>query len=97
MRRHGGTILLIYGVKRRDLKKIRVLLAAAGIFVPDMTRPKRCGFSTTLHYHVDDWKSPSGRTAMGYIWCLEAVVPPSQAPCESKDYEGDLEEAWTKI
>jgi hypothetical protein len=35
---------MAYGVKRRDLKKMGVLLAAAGIFVPDMTPLKRCGF-----------------------------------------------------
>jgi hypothetical protein len=44
MRRHGGTTVMTYGVKRRDFKKMRVLLAAAGILVPDMTRLKRCGF-----------------------------------------------------
>ena len=44
MRRHGGTVVMAYGVKRRDFKKMRVLLAAAGIFVPDMTHLKRCGF-----------------------------------------------------
>jgi hypothetical protein len=38
MRRHGGTMVMTYGVK------MRVLLAAAGIFVPDMTHLKRCGF-----------------------------------------------------
>jgi hypothetical protein len=43
LRRHDGTIVVIYGVKRRDSKKMRVLLVAAGIFVPDMTRLKRCG------------------------------------------------------
>jgi hypothetical protein len=43
MRRHGGTIVMAYGFKRRDFKKMRALLAAAGIFVPDMTRLKRCG------------------------------------------------------
>jgi hypothetical protein len=42
--RHGGTIVVIYGVKRRGSKKMGVLLAAAGIFVTDMTRLKRCGF-----------------------------------------------------
>jgi hypothetical protein len=31
---------MIYGVKRKDLKKMRVLLAAADIFVPDMTHLK---------------------------------------------------------
>jgi hypothetical protein len=40
IRRHGGTILVVYGVQRRDFKKIKLLLAAEGIFVPDMTRPK---------------------------------------------------------
>ena len=40
MRRHGGTAVMIYGVKRKDLKKMRVLLAAADIFVPDMTHLK---------------------------------------------------------
>jgi hypothetical protein len=40
--RHGGTIVVIYGVKRRGSKKMGVLLAAAGIFVPDMTCLKRC-------------------------------------------------------
>jgi hypothetical protein len=44
MRRHGGTAVMAYGFKRRDFKKMRVLLAAAGIFVPDMTHLKRCGF-----------------------------------------------------
>jgi hypothetical protein len=44
MRRHGGTMVLAYGVKRRDFKNMRVLLAAAGIFVPDMTHLKRSGF-----------------------------------------------------
>jgi hypothetical protein len=43
MRCHGGTIVMAFGVKMRDFKKMRVLLAAAGIFVPDMTRLKRCG------------------------------------------------------
>jgi hypothetical protein len=44
LRRHGGTIVVICGVKRRYFKKMRVLLAAAGIFVPDMNRLKRCRF-----------------------------------------------------
>jgi hypothetical protein len=44
MQRHGGTTVMAFGVKMRDFKKRRVLLAAAGIFVPDMTHLKRCGF-----------------------------------------------------
>jgi hypothetical protein len=44
MRRHGDTTVMTYGVKRRDFKKMGILLAAAGIFVPDMTHLKRCGF-----------------------------------------------------
>jgi hypothetical protein len=46
MQRHGGTIVMAVGVKMRDFKKRRVLLAAAGIFVPDMAHLglKRCGF-----------------------------------------------------
>jgi hypothetical protein len=44
VRRHGGTIVMAYGVKRRDFKKMGALLAAAGIFGPDMTHLKRCGF-----------------------------------------------------
>jgi hypothetical protein len=44
LRRHGGTIVVICGVKRRDFKKMRVLLAAAGIFVPDVNHLKRCRF-----------------------------------------------------
>ena len=47
IRRHGGTVLMTYGVQREDFKKIRNLLAAEGIFVPDMTHLKRCGFFTT--------------------------------------------------
>ena len=43
-RRHVGTIGMIYGVKRKDFKKMGILLAAAEIFVPDMTHLKRCGF-----------------------------------------------------
>jgi hypothetical protein len=57
IRRHGGTVLVIYGVQRKDFKKIRILLAAEGIFVPDMTHLKRCGFFTVRRYHQDDWKS----------------------------------------
>ena len=44
MRRHRGTVVMACCVKRRDSKKMGVLLAAAGIFVPDMTHLKRCGF-----------------------------------------------------
>jgi hypothetical protein len=32
------------GIKRRDFKKMRAMLAAAGIFVPHMTHLKRCEF-----------------------------------------------------
>jgi hypothetical protein len=71
IRRHGGTVLVVYGVQRRDFKKIRLLLAAEGIFVPpDMTHLKRCGFFATGHYHKGDWKSPSGRMAEGKTWFL---------------------------
>jgi hypothetical protein len=70
IRRHGGTILVVYGVQRRDFKKIRLLLAAEGIFVPDMTHLKRCGFITTEHYHKDDWKSPNVCMAEGKTWCF---------------------------
>jgi hypothetical protein len=87
IRRYGGTLLMIYGVQRRDFKKIRLLLAAEGIFVPDMTHLKRCGFFTTEHYHKDDWKSPSGRSVLGQTWFLKAIVPPSQASYKSKGYE----------
>jgi hypothetical protein len=54
IRRHGGTVLVIYGVQREDFKKVRILLAAEGIFVPDMTRLKRWGFFTVYRYHQDD-------------------------------------------
>jgi hypothetical protein len=97
IRRHGGTVLVIYGVQRKDFKKIRILLAAEGIFVPDMTRLKRCGFFTVHHYHQDDWKSPNGRMSEEKTWFLKAIVPHSQASYEAKDYAGDLEEAWNKI
>ena len=88
-----------YGVQRRDFKKIRLLLAAEGIFVPDMTHLKRCGFFTTEHYayHEDDWKSPNGRSVSGQTWLLKAIAPPSQASYGPRGYAGDLEEAWTKI
>jgi hypothetical protein len=97
IRRHGGTILVVYGVPRRDFKKIRLLLAAEGIFVPDMTRLKRCGFITTEHYHKGDWKSPRGRMAEGKTWFLKAIAPSSQASYGPKGHAGDLEEAWKKI
>ena len=79
--------MMIYGVQRRDFKKFRLLLAAEGIFVPDMTHLKRCRFFTTEHYHKDDWKSPSGRSVLGQTWFLKAIVPPSQASYKSKGYE----------
>jgi hypothetical protein len=85
-RRHGGTVLMIYGVQRKDFKKIRALLAAEEIFVPDMTRPKRCGFFTAGHYHKDDWKSPNGRMSEEKTWFLKTIVPHSQASDGAKDY-----------
>jgi hypothetical protein len=97
IRRHGGTTLVVCGDQRRDFKKIRLLLAAEGIFVPDMTHLKRCGFITTEHYHKDDWKSPSGRMVEGKTWFLKVIAPISQASYGPKDHAGDLEEAWTKI
>jgi hypothetical protein len=67
-----------------------------------LTPLKRCGFFSrgffsTLHYHEDDWKSPSGRTVDGKTWFLGAIVPSGHASYGSKDYEEDLEEAWKKI
>jgi hypothetical protein len=96
IRRHGGAVLMIYGVQRKDFKKIRLLLAAEEIFVPDMTHLKRCGFLTEHHYHQDDWKSPNGRNSEEKTWFLKIIVPHSQASEEAKDYSGDLEEAWKK-
>jgi hypothetical protein len=97
IRRHGGTVLMIYGVQRKDFKKIRILLAAEGIFVPDMTHLKRYGFSTEHHYHQDDWKSPNGRMCEERTWFLKVVVPHSQASYRAKGHAGDMEEAWKKI
>jgi hypothetical protein len=51
IRRHGGPVFRRYGVQRKDFKEIRILLAAEGIFVQDMTHLKRCGFFTVRHYH----------------------------------------------
>jgi hypothetical protein len=86
MRRHGGTVVMTYGVKRGDFKKMGALLAVAGIFEPDMTRLKRCGFFTTLHRHEDDWVSPNGRTADGKTWLLGPIVPSAQASYEPRGY-----------
>jgi hypothetical protein len=98
IRRHRGTVLMIYGVERKDFKKIRILLAAEGIFIiPDMTHLKRCGFFTVHHYHQDDWKSPNGRMSEEKTWFLKIIVPHSQASYEAKGYAGDLEEAWKKV
>jgi hypothetical protein len=88
---------MIYGVQRKDFKKIRILLAAEGIFVPDMTHLKRCGFFTVCRYHKGDWKSPNGRMSEEKTWFLKAIVPCSQASYEATDYAGDLEGAWKKI
>jgi hypothetical protein len=49
MRRHRGTVVMACCVKRRDSKKMGVLLAAAGIFVPDMTRLNEGIVSTVWH------------------------------------------------
>jgi hypothetical protein len=55
IRRHGGTVLLIYGVQRKGFKKIRILLAAEGIFVvPDMTHLKKVRI-----FHSGDSGPPS--------------------------------------
>jgi hypothetical protein len=83
--------------KGRALRKSGILLAAEGIFVPDMTRLKRFGFSTVGHYHQGDWKSPNGRMSEEKTWFLKIIVPHSQASYGAKDYAGDLEEAWKKI
>jgi hypothetical protein len=98
IRRHEETVLVIYGVQWKDFKKIRILLAAKGVFVPDMTHLKRCGFFTVGHYHKDDWKSPNGRMSEEKTWFLKAIVPAcSQASYGANDYAGDLEGAWEKI
>jgi hypothetical protein len=70
---------MIYGVQRKDFKKIRILLAAEGIFVSDMTHLKSCGFFTVYHYHKDDWKSPNDRMSEEKTWFLKVIVPYSQA------------------
>jgi hypothetical protein len=48
MRRHGGTVVIAYGFKRRDFISHHHGFKRKGgtsrIFVPDMTRLKRCGF-----------------------------------------------------
>jgi hypothetical protein len=88
---------MIHGVQRKDFKKIRILLAAEGIFVPDMTHPKRCGFFTVHHHHQDDWKSPNGRMSEEKTWLLKIIAPHPQASYRARDYAGDLEEAWKKI
>jgi hypothetical protein len=70
------------------------LLAAEGIFVPDMTHLKRCGFFTVLHhYHQDDWKSPNGRMSEEKTWFMRVIVPHPQASYGAEDYAGDLAEA----
>jgi hypothetical protein len=97
MRRNGGTVVMIYGVKRNDFKKMRILLAAEEIFVPDMTHLKRCGFYTAREYHPDDWKTPNGRKNASNTWYMKPIVPAHQASCESRDFQGDLEEARRKI
>jgi hypothetical protein len=78
---------VICGVQRKYFKKIRILLAAEGAFVPDMTRLKRCGFFTTENYHEGDWESPNGRMFEEKTWFLKAVVPHSQAPYGANDLE----------
>ena len=51
MKRWEGTCVMAYGVEGNDFKKIRALLAAHGIYVPDMTTHlKRCGFFTTKSF-----------------------------------------------
>ena len=97
MRRHGGTVVMVYGVKRDDFKKMRAVLAAEEIFVPDMAHLKRCGFYTTKECHPGDWKTPNGRKNASSSWFLKLVVPLKQASCESRGFQGDLEEAWSRI
>jgi hypothetical protein len=97
MRRHGGTVVIIYGVKRKDFKKMRIMLAAEEVFVPDMTDLKRYGFYTKKEYHPDDWKTPDGRKNAPATWYMKPIVPANQASFFSRDFQGDLEEAWSTI
>ena len=48
-------------------------------------------------YHPGDWKTPNGRKNASNTWYMELILPAHQASCGSRDFQGDLEEAWSKI
>jgi hypothetical protein len=56
--------MVVWNFGEKDIKAIRVVLAAHGIYAADMTDIDAMGISDPEgHYrHIDDWKSNDGRT-----------------------------------
>ena len=88
--------LVVWNFGEKDLKTIRVILAANGIYAIDMTDIDAMGIPDPGGYcrHIDDWKSNDGREARkpgAYcsIWLHE-----DQASSRDIAYEMDPLEAW---
>ena len=91
--------LVVWNFGEKDIKTIRVILAANGIYAIDMTDIDAMGIPDPGGYcrHIDDWKSNDGREAQkpgAYcsIWLHE-----DQAPSRNITYEIDPLEAWKKL
>jgi hypothetical protein len=91
--------MVVWNFGEKDIKTIRVILAAHGIYAADMADIDAMGIPDPEgHYiHIDDWKSNDGRT--GYkpgpycpIWLHE-----DQASSRDIAYEMDPLEAWKKL
>jgi hypothetical protein len=59
--------MVVWNFGEEDIKTIRVILAANGIYTADMTDIDAMGIPNPEgHYrHIDDWKSNDGRTEHG--------------------------------
>ena len=90
--------MVVWNFGEKDIKTIRVILAANGIYAVDMTDIDAMGIPDPGGYcrHIDDWKSNDGREAQkpgAYcsIWLHE-----DQAPSRNIAYEMDPLGAWEK-
>jgi hypothetical protein len=97
IRRHGGTVLLVYGFKRKDFKKIRLLLAAEGIFVADMTHLKRCGFFTTFTTTRTIGNHPTAAVFRDIHGSRRPLYHPHRHPTGLRTMKETWIEAWTKM
>jgi hypothetical protein len=91
--------MVVWNFGEEDIKTIRVILAANGIYAADMTDIDAMGIPDPEghHRHTDDWKSNDGRTEYKPGAHCPTWLHEDQASSRNITYEMDPLEAWKKI